>query len=410
MSHRFRVVFYCPDRHLLYHGRTPDDQGVGGGLTSRIRMARALAANGHEVTLVGNVEREGWVDGVYHLPLDRVTHITGDVLILNTSGGAYDLSPIRSVHLDVALSLLWVSGTAPPGGLSRVRWDWVYAKSNFLRDVVVQDWGVSPEVVFVTYNGFDAKVFQQEEMRPPPRDPFRLMYFSHPSKGLEAAVALVRSLRQRDPRYRLEVFGGNRLWGQEEEPFEPVDGVRYHGLVGQRCIVRELLASGYALALQSREEPFGLAVLEAMRAGCVVLASAVGAYPELIRHGVDGFLLSGKPESSGVQEAARDLILALNARPELRLSVERAARTVPWDTDLIARTWAAHWHWCLERARPRGEEGYARTCCPRCGGPALRLLDGDHCLQCGRFHAVRRGVEGALTGPSRSQRGRPGDP
>ncbi len=40
---RYRVVIYCPDRHIVYDGRTPDEIGVGGGITARVRMARALA-------------------------------------------------------------------------------------------------------------------------------------------------------------------------------------------------------------------------------------------------------------------------------------------------------------------------------------------------------------------------------
>ena len=49
-----RVAIFCPDRHILYDGRTPDEVGVGGGITARVRMARALARRGHEVHMIVN--------------------------------------------------------------------------------------------------------------------------------------------------------------------------------------------------------------------------------------------------------------------------------------------------------------------------------------------------------------------
>ena len=37
-----QIAIYCPDRHFLYDGKTPDQAGVGGGLTVRIRFREPL--------------------------------------------------------------------------------------------------------------------------------------------------------------------------------------------------------------------------------------------------------------------------------------------------------------------------------------------------------------------------------
>ena len=59
-----RVVIACPDRHLVYDGRTLDETGVGGGVTVRVRAAAALVKRGVEVTLVCNCGVASECDGV----------------------------------------------------------------------------------------------------------------------------------------------------------------------------------------------------------------------------------------------------------------------------------------------------------------------------------------------------------
>ena len=66
-----QIAIYCPDRHFLYDGATPDRTGVGGGLTVRIRIAAALAERGHRVSVICNCARETVHRGVHYQPLDE---------------------------------------------------------------------------------------------------------------------------------------------------------------------------------------------------------------------------------------------------------------------------------------------------------------------------------------------------
>lgn len=60
--------------------------------------------------------------------------------------------------------------------------------------------------------------------------------------------------------------------------------------MGNREDVAYLLAASDVMLMPSGSESFGLSALEAMACGCAVVASNIGGLPELIRHGVDGWL------------------------------------------------------------------------------------------------------------------------
>lgn len=383
-----RVVLYCPDRHLTYDGRTPDALGVGGGVTARVRMAWALARMGHRVTHIVNCTRRETIDGVEYQPLNDVGRLEADVAIFNTSGGALDLTPALELDLAARLRIVWAHGTQAPIGLGRLAYDALYAVSNFLGRAAVEVWGVPAAKLFVSYNGYEPSHFIAAEAAAPERDPYQLVYFSHPSKGLETALAVLAELRRAEPRFHLEVAGGARLWGDADATPARADGVRDHGLLGQRALVLLLLRSTYALQMQDREEPFGLSVVEAMRAGLVVLASPVGALPELITDGVNGVIVRCDHHLTESRREAAERILWLHMHPEVRSEIGGRARAWALDTDTLARAWTQDWQ------RRIGEADPPPAICLHCGGIAWRLVDGDHCTACSRFARVLGGEVG----------------
>ena len=380
---RYRVTIYSPDRHVSYDGSTTDKVGVGGGITARIRIARSLASFGHEVTVVANTPRDRTFDGVHYIPLDEARRISCDVLVLNTSGGALDLMPLLDLEVEARLRAVWVQGIDAPKGLDEVRMDYVYAPSNFIRTLARDRWGVAREQIYVTHNGVPEREPPKRGRRAE-RSLHRLIYNSHPSKGLAAAVEVVRLLRANDDRFELHVYGGNQLWGQADKPPPAEPGVVYHGMVGQKELGEEMERAGFSMNLQARLEPFALAPAEAMACGCIVVASPVGGYPELVRHGYNGFLVPGDHNVAETQRAAADVIVSVASRPEYAAYLRRNARTWPMDWDTLARAWVGHWDWALGvRA---GEPNALRVDpCRDCGGEFIALADGHHCSTCGLY-------------------------
>jgi glycosyltransferase involved in cell wall biosynthesis len=117
------------------------------------------------------------------------------------------------------------------------------------------------------------------------------------------------------PNARLLLAGDGELRVQTEQlVYELKLGQRVMFL-GRRTDIAETLAAADAFVLGSRWEGNPLSVMEAMAAGKPVIATAVGAIPELVRHGTDG-MLSAAGDVSGL------------AQGMLRIQIDRAAEVM----------------------------------------------------------------------------------
>ena len=380
----YSILIYCPDQHIQYRADTPDTEGVGGGVTARIRLAQALAGLGHQVIVLSHVPEPHTSQGATFLPLDQARETREvDVLLLTTSGGGLNLEPALSLPVMARLREVWVHGTIPVKGLEALDPDRVVAVSNFIRRVARDEWGLGEEKLAVIHNGFHPYPGLLSSEVSWERDPYALVYTSHPSKGLQSALKVLRRLRKRDDRYTLHVYGGYELWGEKERAPDQQLGVIYHGMVGQRDVARALRTASYSLHLQSRLEPFALSLVEALGYGCIPIVSPVGGNREAVRHGVNGMWVEGDHESRRTQRRAAEVIHALTRARDFSVYLRTNARSIPWTWENQARVWAAHWE------RELGEGGQvlegSGLRCSRCGGRWLLAADGYHCTGCGYY-------------------------
>jgi glycosyltransferase involved in cell wall biosynthesis len=379
-----RVTFYCPDKHISFYGHTPDRVGIGGGLTARIRLAGALARRGHQVTMVAFTPKEHWYEQVHYLPLETVDKIDTDVLIASSSGDKLDLSPVLELKVRAALRIAWVHGTPKLGGIAILPFDYLYTPSNFIRQVVQDEWGLPASTrLFVSYNGVERRFFKKGFFRrTPERNPHQLVYMGHPNKGLQGALGVLHVLREQDSRYELHIYGGDGLYGGKDQAIQGLPGVVYHGTVGQKQLCQELTRYGFALNLQSVREAYGISMMEAMTAGCIVIASPAGAYAELVKQGYNGFLIPGDHLSQTVQATAAQVIQDLVSHPSLTALIQRQGAAAPLDTDTMAAACEDHWIWALGDTKATLSIPHT---CPECGGGYIGLADGYHSVGCGRY-------------------------
>lgn len=326
---RRRVVVYSPDRHICYDGRTPDRTGVGGGIVVRVRLSAALAALGHDVTHVCHTPQEAHVDGVHYVPLDAPHRPPApDVFFAQSSGDRLDLTPAAQAAQGARLRLASVVGPVQLRGLADYDAHGYVVPSAFLARELVERWGLPAQRVHVVTNAVTPSTGGLRRGR---RDRHRLVYASHPSKGLDAALTVLELLRREDDRFTLDVYGGARLWGGTHEPVE-AEGVTDHGLVGQQQLAAALHRASYSLHLQEFVEGFGLTLSEAMAAGCIPVASPVGAFAERLHDGRNAAVVVGPPVAAAPRAAAA--VLRLSRAPvRRRLMQVRARRSVPdWAT------------------------------------------------------------------------------
>lgn len=93
------------------------------------------------------------------------------------------------------------------------------------------------------------------------------------------------------------------------------------------------LASAYASAdafiFPSRTETLGLVLLEAMAAGCPVVAARSGGIPDIVTDGVNGYLFE-PDESDGAIIATKKLLAANKEREQLRQNARLEAEKWGW--------------------------------------------------------------------------------
>jgi len=118
-----------------------------------------------------------------------------------------------------------------------------------------------------------------------------LLFFGriHPDKGAKEAIAVARAVGR-----PLDLYGIVQDAGYHDREVAPADdgvSIRYHGAVGGAARTTALGHARALLHLVNFDEPFGLSVIEAMACGTPVIATRRGSMPELIEHGVTGFLV-----------------------------------------------------------------------------------------------------------------------
>jgi N-acetyl-alpha-D-glucosaminyl L-malate synthase BshA len=161
-----------------------------------------------------------------------------------------------------------------------------------------------------------------------------------PVKRVDIALDVFRLIRQR-VRARFLLIGDGPVRGDIEQRVADeglTDDVIF---LGEQHDVVPWLSVADIFLLPSEQESFGLAALEAMACEVPVIASRVGGLPEIIDHGVTGFVCP--PDA--VSDMA-DCAMALLGDADRRRAMGRAAAEV-------VRT-----RYCTERVVPMYEQAY----------------------------------------------------
>ncbi|NOZ70317.1 MAG: glycosyltransferase family 4 protein [Chloroflexi bacterium] len=126
-------------------------------------------------------------------------------------------------------------------------------------------------------------------------EPYRLVFIGNltPRKGVEVAIAAIARIKEEFPQIRFDIVGAasdSAYVAKLRELAEPLGkSVCFCGSP-DRAGIKEALGRAQALVLTSHDEHAPVIVAEAMASARPVIATKVGALPDMIEEGVTGYL------------------------------------------------------------------------------------------------------------------------
>ncbi len=153
---------------------------------------------------------------------------------------------------------------------------------------------VPPERIRVIENGANLECFWSLKKNLEPGLVLGISRLAE-NKRIDKVLQAMAVLKTRYPQLRLEWAGAD--FGRLRTTLERrvvelgLEGrVHFHGAVGGEEL-RRLLQRAHLFVSASSYEGFGLSTIEAMSAATVVVVTAVGAHPDVVRNGVSGWLI-----------------------------------------------------------------------------------------------------------------------
>ena len=217
--------------------------------------------------------------------------------------------------------------------------DRLLACSSYIRDWTAAQYQLPAAKLAVLTSGVDLETFRPREdyLAPPPV--LRVLFVGRidANKGPDIAADAVAVLRREGLPVEFTVAGGLWFYGhgrENEDPYfrllkEKMDAAQAHylGHVTRQEIGQVFRAHDVVCVLSRSTEPFGLVVLEAMAAGCAVVASNRGGLPDAC--GEAGVLLD--PDDFGaVTQALRRFCLEPAALAQAKQKCRDHALRCSW--------------------------------------------------------------------------------
>ena len=275
-----------------FTGDTYESSPMGGSESAIVLLSREFVKKGYEVKVFCNCSLEGEYEGVgYHNVKDAqaLADFAPEVCIVSRNAEMIALNDIKSICKTL---ILWVHDL-PQETCNNMfkqayeKVDWVISPSQFLVDLLCKEKEIEdPRKFRVIGNGVDTSCFNPEAEK----DPFKLMYYSVPFKGLHLMPNIFKRIKEQIPQVTLDVYSSMNLYGDEErdkdfkelfEELERIEGVSLNKAVTKKQLGEQVSKASILCYPNHFRETFGIVAAEAQYAGLPVISSMLGALPEV---------------------------------------------------------------------------------------------------------------------------------
>jgi len=190
------------------------------------------------------------------------------------------------------------------------------------------------ERVDLWQRGVDTEIFHPDLATPQMRS---LLSQNHPESPLllyvgrlsvEKEIERIKPILQAIPDARLALVGDGPHRQALEKHFAGTNTYFVGYLMGQE--LGAAFASADAFIFPSRTETLGLVLLEAMAAGCPVVAARSGGIPDIVTDGVNGYLFEPTADIQGAVTATVRLLQQQQERAIIRQNARREAERWGW--------------------------------------------------------------------------------
>jgi L-malate glycosyltransferase len=224
------------------------------------------------------------------------------------------------------------------------RSDGVTSISEYIRQRTLEFFGVQNSIE-VIHNFVNCSLYHPDE-EAQNKGRKRILHISNfrPVKRvLDCVHAFAKVRREVDAELVMAGDGPDR--GPAEQLARELGVDDYVRFLGKQDHMERLIPRMHALHLPSELEAFGLAALEAMACGVPPVATCAGGVPELITHGIDGYM-----ETVGDTDAQSARLIELLTDKHQHAQIAAAARQT------------AETRFCTDLVIPRYEAYYRRIC------------------------------------------------
>ncbi|MEZ0368142.1 MAG: glycosyltransferase family 4 protein [Candidatus Sericytochromatia bacterium] len=283
---------------LDYQVASPESIPLGGSQSALCYLARALAARGHQVSVLNQTSQPGRHLGVeclnYHGLGPAFWHERDFELVVCLN----DYQPLLDLPAGLkARCVFWNQHNLEVEKMDQLsgvvdRLDQVVYVSAWQQLSYQEAYGVPPGIVCPNacppfYQPLPSVPAGYLAARP---GPLTLAYTSTPNRGLSILLAIFPGLRQLFPGLKLKVFSSLKVYqmpAATDAEFSDLyaesatlPGSEYHGSVPQRELAAALRGVHILAYPNVYPETSCIAVIEAMAAGCQIVTSDRGALPE----------------------------------------------------------------------------------------------------------------------------------